>query len=123
MPRPRATMLALIAVAAVLLAGCGRTRVVGQGRAVNMALSEYRLHPASIRVSAGRLMFYVHNYGRLSHDLVVAQDGQTIGQTKPLPPGQTAELALDLAPGRYSMISTMRSDQALGAYGTLEVSQ
>ena len=123
MPGPRPSTLALLAAAAVLIAGCGRTKVVSQDRAVNMALSEYRLHPASIRVSAGPLTFYVHNYGRLSHDLVVAQDGQTIGQTKPLPPGQSAELALDLAPGRYSMVSTMRSDQALGAYGTLEVSQ
>jgi hypothetical protein len=116
-------MLALIAATGLLFAGCGRTKVVGQDRTVNMALSEYRLHPANIRVAAGALTFHVHNYGRLTHDLVVSQDGQTIGQTKPVPPGQTSDLALDLAAGRYSMTSTMRSDQALGAYGTLEVSQ
>lgn len=123
MPAPRASLPSLIAAAAVLLAGCGHAREVGADRTVNMALSEYRLNPSNIRVSAGELTFYVHNYGRLTHDLVISQDGQTTGQTKPLPPGQTAELALDLAPGRYSMASTMLSDQALGAYGTLEVSK
>jgi hypothetical protein len=123
MPRPRAPMLSLIAAAAVLLAGCGHAKVVSEARAVNIALSEYRLDPSNVRVSAGPLTFYVHNYGRLTHDLVISQYGQTTGQTKPLPPGQTAELVLYLAPGRYSMASTMLSDQALGAYGTLEVSR
>jgi hypothetical protein len=123
MPGRRAPKLALIVTASVLLAGCGHTRVVGGDRSVNVALSEYRLNPSNIRVSSGLLTFHVHNYGRLTHDLVISQDGQTIGQTKPLPPGQTADLALDLAPGRFSMASTMLSDQALGAYGTVEVSQ
>jgi hypothetical protein len=121
MPGPRASKLALIAAAAVGLAGCGHTAVASRNRAVDMALSEYRLNPSNVRASAGLLTFYVHNYGRLTHDLVISQDGQTTGQTEPLRPGKTAELALDLAPGRYSMASTMQSDHALGAYGTLEV--
>ena len=71
----------------------------------------------------GTLTIFVHNYGRRTHDLVIAQDGQTTGQTEPLPPGQGAVIALDLAPGTYSMASTILTDQALGAYGTLKVSQ
>lgn len=123
MPGSRASTLALIAVASVTVWGCAHTRVVGAGRAVHVGLTEYRLNPSSIRVSAGELTIYVHNYGRLTHDLVIAQHGQTTGQTQPLSPGQGAVLALDLAPGKYSMISTMLTDQALGAYGTLEVTQ
>lgn len=87
-----------------------------------MALTEYRLNPQSIDASGGVLAIVVHNYGRLTHDLVVSLNGQNIAGTKPIPPGQTAELDLDLAPGTYQMASTILSDQDLGAYGTLKVS-
>jgi hypothetical protein len=123
MPGPRASKLALLAIASFLLPGCAHTRVVGSSRVLHVALSEYRLHPSSVRAGAGELTIYVHNYGRQTHDLVISQHGQTTGQTEPLPPGQGAVLALDLAPGTYSMASTILSDQALGAYGTLKVSQ
>ena len=85
-----------------------------------MALTEYRLNPQSIDASGGVMTIVVHNYGRLTHDLVVSRTDRTIAATKPIAPGQTAELDLDLAPGTYLMASTILSDQALGAYGTLK---
>jgi hypothetical protein len=63
----------------------------------------------------------VHNYGRLTHDLVITRDGQQTAATEPLAPGQTADLVTTLSPGQYLMSSTILSDQALGAYGTLRV--
>ncbi len=86
-----------------------------------MALSEYRINPADIRVSSGIVTIFVRNYGRLTHDLTISHDGQDVAATPPVPPGETAELILDFAPGRYSMASTILSDQALGQYGTLNV--
>jgi hypothetical protein len=87
-----------------------------------MAVTEYRLNPQSVQAQNGVLSIVVHNYGRLTHNLVVSQGGQNIAGTKPIPPGQTSELDLDLAPGTYQMSSTILSDQDLGAYGTLKVS-
>jgi Cupredoxin-like domain len=121
MTGPRALMLAAVAACAAAIAGCGHTQTVGGDRTVHIALSEYRLRPDHIRMSAGYVDIQVSNYGRLTHNLVITSRGVTDGSTKPIWPGQRAELTLSLAPGKYSISSTMLSDQALGAYGTLIV--
>ncbi len=112
-------------VAALLggLGGCAHTLVVGADRTLHIALSEYRLRPDQVRASSGALTIYVHNYGRLTHNLVVSEGPQQIASTKPLWPGQSAELAISLAPGTYSLVSSMLSDEALGAFGTLKVTR
>lgn len=102
-------------------AGCSHTRSVGTSRTLSVALGEYRLNPENVRVSQGTLMIFVHNYGRLTHNLVISAHGQTVDATKPIPPGQSAELDVLLAAGTYSMASTIQSDEALGEFGTLTV--
>jgi hypothetical protein len=115
-------MVAAVTLAlAAVVAGCGGSRQLAGGRPLRLAVTEYRLHPQSISVSAGTLTIFIHNYGRLTHDVVVSENGQSIAGTKPIPPGQSAELDLSLAPGRYLMTSTILSDEALGQYGTLTV--
>lgn len=121
MPGLRPSRIGLAICALCLLAGCSHIQTVGGDRTLRVALSEYRVKPQDVRASAGELIIYVHNYGRLTHDLVISQHGQTIGSTTPLFPGQSTELTVELSPGRYSMASTILSDQALGAYGTLIV--
>jgi Cupredoxin-like domain len=114
--------LAIASLALVVaLGGCSHTRQAGAGRTVQMSVNEFRLNPQSVDASAGVLAIVVHNYGRLTHNLVVSANGQSVAGTKPIPPGQTTELDLNLAPGTYQMASTMLSDEALGAYGTLTV--
>ncbi len=115
------TVALLVAASAPVLTACAHTSVVGSDRTVRVELTEYRLHPQTIRASAGLLTIVVHNRGVLDHDLVVSWDGQTIDSTQPMRPGQTVDLALNLAPGRYSIASTVQSDQTLGVYGTLRV--
>ena len=88
-----------------------------------MALTEYRLRPQDVRVSAGPLTIFVHNYGRLTHSLAVSLGRSSAGSTGPLLPGQSAILSLYLTPGHYLMASTILSDQALGEYGTLSVTR
>jgi hypothetical protein len=118
----RALIVALlVATSAPLLAACAHTSVVGGGRTVRIELSEYRLHPETIHAGPGLLTIIVHNRGVLDHDLVVSRDGQTIDSTQPMRPGQTVDLAVNLAPGTYSIASTLQSDQTLGEYGTLRV--
>jgi hypothetical protein len=117
-------LIALSAAAAtVLLAGCGHTAQVGVNRTFQVALTEYHVSPQRVRAPAGTLTIFVHNYGRLSHNLVISSGGRPDASTQPIPPGQTSELLATLAPGNYLMSSTILSDQALGAYGTLIVTR
>jgi cupredoxin-like protein len=125
MPAARWAKLPLAMVSLALawaVAGCSHTRRVGADRTLRVALSEYRLNPERAHAGAGMIAILVHNYGRLTHNLVVYENGETIGATKPVAPGQSAELDLDLAPGSYLMRSTILSDEALGEYGTLTIS-
>ncbi|MGI8714485.1 MAG: hypothetical protein ACR2NR_15180 [Solirubrobacteraceae bacterium] len=109
------------ALVASALAGCGHVATVGSAGTLQVGLNEYRVAPQEVRAHAGTLTIVVHNYGRLTHDLVISQDGHTEAATQPLAPGQTADLVATLIPGQYLMASTILSDQALGAYGTLHV--
>jgi hypothetical protein len=121
-PRRSAVRWAAAPVVLILLvAGCGRTAVVDRGQILQVALTEYHVAPQSVRARAGTLSIFVHNYGRLSHNLVISQGARTEASTQPIPPGEGAELIADLPPGQYLMASTVLSDQALGAYGTLTV--
>ena len=110
-------------VCAVALAACAHVEHVGADHTLTVALTEYRLHPQDVTVSQGELTIIVHNYGRLAHNLSVTLGRMSEGSTQPLLPGQSAQLALFLPPGRYLMASTILSDQALGAYGTLTVTR
>jgi hypothetical protein len=121
MSGPRGSRLAAVSAAAALLCGCAHTESLGAQRTLYLALSEYRVTPQSVRVSQGPLTIFVHNYGRLTHNLVISLGTQAEAGTRPIAPGQTAELAVTLGPGNYLMASTVLDDQALGAYGTLRV--
>ena len=118
--RPTLSLFAALLVA-VAAGGCGTTHTVGPGGTLQVALNEYRVTPQDVRAPTGLLTIFVHNYGRLTHDLVISLDGRTEAATKPIGPGQTEELDAALGPGHYLMASSILSDQALGAYGTLIV--
>jgi plastocyanin len=118
---PRALLAITLLLLGSLLAGCGNTTQVSSAHILSVALTEYHVSPQSIRARAGTLTIFVHNYGRLSHNLVISEDGHPEASTQPIPPGETTELIANLTPGKYQMASTILSDQALGAYGTLKV--
>jgi len=125
-PGARAVKLLLIATAAtavlgIPLAGCGHTATVGSDRTLRLALTEYRVVPQKIQVTTGEVTIIAHNLGKLVHNLVVMQGDQRIGGTQPIWPGTVGELLVALPPGRYTLASTLFSDQALGEYGTLTV--
>jgi hypothetical protein len=105
------------------IAGCGHVADTGSKSpaTLQVALNEYRVTPQDVRAPSGTVTFIVHNYGRLTHDLVINHDGEQVAATEPLAPGQTADLVATLTPGQYLMSSVILSDQALGAYGTLRI--
>jgi hypothetical protein len=88
---------------------------------MQVGITEYRIVPDSAKVQEGTLTIVVHNYGILTHNLEIIQGSRTEGTTIPIWPGGSAELTVALLPGRYQMLSTLLSDQALGIYGTLTV--
>jgi plastocyanin len=116
----RAASVAL-AGALTLLAGCGHSQIVVRTSELGIGITEYRLNPQNVRVSAGALTIIVHNFGRLTHNLVLVFNGHREASTQPIPPGQVADLTVTLTKGTYTMASTIMSDQALGTYGTLTV--
>ncbi len=101
--------------------GCGHTEHVGSDRTLRVALTEFRMNPQSATVSAGQLTIIVHNFGRLTHNLALSHGGQSAAATKPIAPGESAQLTVTLVPGTYVMASTILDDEALGQYGTLRV--
>jgi hypothetical protein len=120
-PRQRLAAALLAPVLAAGVAGCGHASHVAADGTVQIALNEYRVTPQQVDAHTGGLTFVVHNYGRLTHDLVISRDGQTEAYTAPIPPGGTADLVAELDPGSYELASTVLDDQALGAYGSLHI--
>jgi Cupredoxin-like domain len=116
---PHALLAAGLIAAAV--AGCGSTTTVGADGTLQVALTEYRVTPQDVAARSGPLTIVVHNDGRLSHNLVISNGGIVEAETEPIAPGQWTEFQATLAPGHYLMASSVLSDQALGAYGTLDV--
>ena len=122
MPTRRAAKL--VGTLVLLLAGAGCSHTVdARTGVVRILVTEYRLVPQSVRARPGELKIYVHNDGRLTHNLSVARGPRTTGETQPIRPGQSAQLTVTLTPGRYFMSSTILSDRDLGIYGTLTVTR
>ena len=123
-PRRAGLVVCVVLLAlAQVAAGCSHVTRTGRRHRVSVALTEYRLHPQSIQVPAGKLMIAVSNFGRLTHNLVVSRGGQSVASTSPIAPGQSAKLTVLVKRGTYVMASTILSDQALGEYGTHSVTR
>jgi len=122
--RPVQRVAAIGAVATALLAcGCTHTVRVGAGRTVDVALTEYRLNPDSVTATAGKLTIVARNFGRMTHDITIIHGSTVLKSTAPIAPGHTGTVTITLAPGTYTMASTILSDQALGQLGTLTVTR
>jgi plastocyanin len=118
-----ALLVAALVPLGALLSACSKTTQVGASGTLQVALTEYHVAPQDIRAPAGTLTIFVHNFGRLNHNLVISYDGHADASTQPIPPGETTELIATLTPGTYQIASTVLSDQALGAYGTLNITR
>ena len=107
----------------VTTAACSQPVHIGGRRLVEVALTEYRIRPNDVVAPAGSLTFQVRNDGRLSHNLVIAYGSDVMAATQAIPPGQTGIISVVLPPGRYTISSSIASDETLGDHGTLRVTR
>jgi plastocyanin len=131
MPRCRATLLALAALAVVPLSGCGSDApyVPASGQAVTLRLDEYRVLPQRVTVPAGRVRIIARNVGRLTHNVAVVQFNRPLGEdeekqyarTPTAHPGEVVRTSVTLKPGKYRLVCTIANHDNLGQYGELKV--
>jgi hypothetical protein len=92
--------LAAFTVIAAALAGCSEP-VSESGTVV---LDEYTIDLSGSVFTGDAVSLAVENAGEFAHTLVVTRrDGSAVAATATVPPGSTAELVLDLEPGKYQV--------------------
>lgn len=132
----RRRTVALVALAALLLAGTGTAALGARKhrlqipprpafpRALSVDETEYQLNPSRKVVSSGRVRINVYNRGMDDHDLVVYDAaGASLGASVLLP-GAADEIVVTLPPGDYRVVcslfaGTAVSHETLGMVFTL----
>lgn len=109
---------------AVLLAGCGSNDTADSGasaKAVEIAATDFALDPGSVKVdAAGKTTFRLVNNGATEHALEV--EGPDVEEeTDPIAPGESAELTVDLAAGKYALYCPIDRHRQMGMEATLLV--
>jgi plastocyanin len=122
----------IVALACLLLAGCGggdkgssgsAIAHVRAGQPLRVAAHEYRFSPGKVVVESegGPLRAELDNRGSLPHNLKILGDGAEVGGTATIPGGRRARASVSLAPGRYTLICTVGNHADLGMIGELQV--
>jgi hypothetical protein len=129
----RATLLVIALATALLALGGPPTAFAAPGSAnhtLRVEVAEWAVVPSGGHVHAGALRITVANAGVLPHELAVVptarwgqklrvRDGRALGKRLARPvvvkPGQTRSVSVDLAPGSYVLLDTIRGHYALGA--------
>ncbi len=140
--RRYAALLAIGALAAVPVAGCGgddddegdggeatapaatSTAPAGGGataQAVTVSLTDFALNPADLTVKAGTVTFNVVNNGQTTHALEVEGPKEEV-ETEELAPDSSAKLTVDLSePGSYEMYCPVDGHKEQGMEGEITV--
>jgi len=130
--RHRTAAVLIVLCSAVAVSGCR-----GEGpykyafdSTVQVRLSEYAIKPRRIIVNAGQIHLVAQNDGRLTHNLVVEEEGAEIGaeprlygRTPTLHPGElgTEVRPFSLKPGTYRLACTIGNHENLGQFAELKV--
>jgi plastocyanin len=80
----------------------------------------FRLDSADL--PAGEWTITLTNGGRMTHDLVVEQNGNDIARTDRIGPGGSTTLTVPLTPGRYVFYCSVGNHRAMGMEVAVTVS-
>ena len=122
MPRARAFLLPVVAVALCGCRGEAETARARDGRAT-VVLDDFRLVPQRIsaRARGGPLTFTIRNDGRLAHTWTLRGLGGTRLKISSLLPGEQTVKVGRVPKGDYRMFCRLANHEELGMYGTLVV--
>jgi uncharacterized cupredoxin-like copper-binding protein len=86
---------------------------------VQVSETEFKITTDLTSFKAGQITFVAKNDGKIPHDLAVKETGD---KTREIPPGGTAELKVNLKPGKYELYCTIPGHEAAGMKLTITVS-
>ena len=114
--------MALAAVAALTLGGCGGG-VAQPAGSIKVTMTEYKFAPASIDAPAGKVVFFLVNSGTTSHNLVIRDSAnKRIKASELLSAGDSNVFTVDsLAAGTYTIFCDQQGHEASGMKGTLTI--
>jgi plastocyanin len=126
--RHRIAAAALVALAAVVAAGCGADEPAGAAKTtgstaatLSVTETEFAIDPASARVKApGTVRLSVVNRGKAPHALAV-DTPEGVVQTRTLAAGASGELKVDLDDGTYTWYCPIGDHRARGMEGKVVV--
>lgn len=78
---------------------------------VDVSETEFKIAAASTSFKAGAIAFEVKDDGKIAHDLAIKETGD---KTKEIQPGGTAELKVELKPGKYLLYCSIPGHEAAG---------
>ncbi len=116
-----------LALAALVIAVAAPVVPAGAARQsqVQVVEKEYSLTLSRLRVSSGKVVVQLVNFGMDDHDLVVqgAAKGSKPVTFAMLAPGKLETKTLQLAPGRYTLFCSIPGHRALGMVASLTVAK
>jgi uncharacterized cupredoxin-like copper-binding protein len=86
---------------------------------VHVSETEFKITTDLTSFKAGEITFVAKNDGKIPHDLAVKETGE---KTKEIAPGGTAELKVNLKPGKYELYCTIPGHEDAGMKLTITVS-
>ena len=143
-----AALLAIGAVVAVPVAGCGSSSndnsttnasntstqsattgsasaATGPGGSVNLTATDFKFNPSDTTVKSGQVTFNEKNAGQVTHSLEV--EDVTPGHDQELEgsvaPGQSGKLTVNLAPGKYEFYCPIDHHKEMGMEGEITVTK
>lgn len=73
------------------------------GSSADVEVNEFYIEPSITNFNAGTVTLNVENEGEYGHTLVITDDGgHVLHAGGVIPPGETAQVSIHLAPGKYS---------------------
>jgi uncharacterized cupredoxin-like copper-binding protein len=131
----------MLAAAAVVPSCSGGTTARPVDAQVAVTITDFKIAPAGLSAGPGDVRISVHNESPVTHEFVVVRsdlpaDGLPLGsdglsvdeeqvdvvdELGEIPTKDTAELTLDLAPGRYVFFCNLEGHYLGGMHAALEV--
>jgi cupredoxin-like protein len=117
-----AVVAALGSASAVGLSACSDDDVLGNDDdgSVRVSLTERDLKPGRVEVSDGKVEFEVHNDGDRLHAFAV-ETTNGVKSIKEIKPGESENMTVELAAGRYRMYDPRGGYRDRGVRGTVVV--